>query len=108
MEQRNKKANRIRSVSRDTRSKFANETFWTVNIDNFNFDQVRGILPLSPGSSEFTSLNEETKKNSSKPNNRKAFFNFMNHSSDINSLKTSIASIANNTHLFSLYALPYI
>ena len=56
--QRSRLKNRIRSVSRDSRNKFAQEAFCTVNIDNLEYDKIRNILPLSTGNSEFSSLNE--------------------------------------------------
>ena len=46
----------IRTISRDTRNKFSNETFYSVNYDNLEFDKLKNGLPLSPNNSDIGTL----------------------------------------------------
>lgn len=49
-------ANRIHSVSRDKRYKFANITFCGINYEKLEYDKLRNELPLSSNKSEVGSL----------------------------------------------------
>lgn len=46
----------IRTFSRDTRNKFSNETFYSINYENLEFDKLKDTLPLSPNNSDIGTL----------------------------------------------------